>query len=331
MNSKNIQEIDVTARPRKLKRVIIREEYVALTGDYKKAVLLHQLEYCQSQAYNLDRYLEEEEERLKQVGDNAGVQHKNGWFQKAAKDLSAETFLNISDSSILIHVQYFIDQGWLQERSNPKQKWDRKKQYRLDLVKLKEDLEAIGYQLEGWAIKSLSSSSTAFSTIENASSKTENGNSETEDRVSVSEEQYINTSSKRIKEHTHRIDQNSQSEKPFQPRKPTRAIAHGVCVKSKYSLEEWLRYVEHEQKAGKRIDNPGALALSLSRSGEADHLMQNLIASVSSQSKSSSQENKQQQHPSSCTGCYGTGMEVVAGKGARRCLRQNQSDAVLGR
>ena len=39
-----------------------------------------------------------------------------------------------------------------QIRNNPKYKWDRTLQYRLNLIKLMTDLNAIGYQLEGYAM-----------------------------------------------------------------------------------------------------------------------------------------------------------------------------------
>lgn len=198
------------SRPRKLKRVIIREEYVALTGDYKKAVLLHQLEWCQSQAYDIDRYLGEEGKRLAQEGVESNIQPANGWFSKKASDLSEETLLGLSDSNIALHLGFFVERGWLQERANPRHKWDRRKQYRLDLVRIKTDLEKIGYQLEGWDLGALTPSNSTFSKIENGISKTENAFSKTkngvsilEDRISKTEERYINTSLKHHHENTH--------------------------------------------------------------------------------------------------------------------------------
>jgi hypothetical protein len=163
-------------RPRKLKRVIIREEYVALTGDYKKAVLLHELEYRQTRAYDLDGYLEEEGERLGRQGVAANVAPSKGWFRRPAEQLSQDTLLNLSPSNILSHLQVLIARGWVQERKNPSQRRDRTKQYRLNLVRLKTDLEQIGYQLEGWALDSLANegeraASIPFSKTENAFSK----------------------------------------------------------------------------------------------------------------------------------------------------------------
>jgi hypothetical protein len=44
----------------------------------------------------------------------------------------------------------------------------------------------------------------------------------------------------------------------------------GVCVVSKFSLEECRRFAEHLQKTGQGINNPGGYATAIFRSGEAD-------------------------------------------------------------
>lgn len=44
----------------------------------------------------------------------------------------------------------------------------------------------------------------------------------------------------------------------------------GVCVGSKFSLEECKRFAEHLQKTGQGITNPGGYATAVFRSGEAD-------------------------------------------------------------
>ncbi len=309
-------------QPRKLKRVIIREELVALTGDYKKALLLHQLEYHQSQAYDIDRYLIEESERMMREGGgeepHLTLQPSCGWFQRSAKQLSEETFLRISDSSILAHLQYFIEQGWLEERPNPKQKWDRKKQYRLGLLKLKADLEEIGYQLEGWALDSLSASNSTFSLSENASSKTENGVSEienrvseTEDRVSKTEEQYINTVSehktKHTTEHTTAPPPRADNLRPPSP-------AKAVGVNSKFTFDECQKFAEHLQKTGQGITNPGGYATIIHRSGEADALV---LKFLDLQQK----PEVNQTNFSECSDCRGTGYWYPAGvpKGVAKC------------
>ena len=47
------------------------------------------------------------------------------------------------------YLKILISQGWLEERSNPHNKWDKTSQYRLNLRKLQEDLWALGFELPG--------------------------------------------------------------------------------------------------------------------------------------------------------------------------------------
>jgi hypothetical protein len=51
----------------------------------------------------------------------------------------------------------------------------------------------------------------------------------------------------------------------------------GVCVGSKFSLEECRRYTEHLKASGQGVNNPGGLALSFHRSGEADSLIASFL------------------------------------------------------
>ena len=136
------------SHPRKLKRVIIREEFVALTGNYVRAVLLHQMEYRQKCAFDVDRYVAEEGERLAQDGVEANVHPASGWFYKRAAELAEETMLGLDEVTIRRHIKFFIERGWVDERRNQQKKRDWTMQYRLNLVRMKSDLEVIGYQLQ---------------------------------------------------------------------------------------------------------------------------------------------------------------------------------------
>jgi hypothetical protein len=102
---------------RKLKRVI-REEYIALTGNYVRAVLLHQLEFRQKCAFDLDAYIAEEGERLAQGGVTATIHPENGWFYKKATELAEEAMLGLDEMTIRRHVRFFIGRGRIDERRN---------------------------------------------------------------------------------------------------------------------------------------------------------------------------------------------------------------------
>lgn len=145
--------------PRKLKRVIIKEEFVALTGDVIKAVILNQFVYWSERVADVDRFLVEERERaLKYAGEDINVEPQNGWIYKKAEDLSEETMLGLAKSNIRTHIKALVEAGWLMERRNPKYAWDRTLQYRVDFVKLRDDLQKIGYDLDGYIFDEVPSS-----------------------------------------------------------------------------------------------------------------------------------------------------------------------------
>jgi len=159
---------------RELRRIPLKEEFVALTGDYIKAIILAQLEYWQKRAREFDKFLQEEKERNKREGVDINVNLTHGWIYKSAQDLSRETMLGLSKSRIRSHLKQLIDMGYVKERPNPYYKWDRTMQYRLDLVKIKADLNKLGYELQEWVLD-VSSEDHTSSKIEHRSSTTQHG------------------------------------------------------------------------------------------------------------------------------------------------------------
>ncbi len=158
-----------TGEGRPLLRVVIKEEFVALTGDYKRAIILGQLEYWQKRAREFDEFLAEESARME---DTPNVEPRHGWVYKTAEGLSEETLMGISKQAMRGHLKALVDAGWVVQRNNPDQAWDRTLQYRLDLVKIARDLRALGYTLQGWTTVSPSSNTVP------PSSKTEHRSSD---------------------------------------------------------------------------------------------------------------------------------------------------------
>ena len=295
------------ANPRKLKRVVIREEYVALTGNYVRAVLLHQLEFRQKCAFDVDRYVAEEGERLAQDGISANILPAKGWFYKKAAELAKETMLGLNETTIRRHIKYFVNRGWLDERHNPKKKWDRTMQYRLNLVQIKSDLEALGYQLQEWIFeKAVSPLDTRSGNLQLHGGDLPDGSCETQDQSGDLQEQYQNTSSKHFPQDTHNT-----------------ADTQEVYVSgSKFSSEEIMRYVEDCAEKGQQIR--GGLAVWLQETGKGDH---HIAASLERMKTANLQTGKPKlRHTSECPVCFGTQMEVVQGKGARPCAYSEQNN-----
>ena len=137
---------------RKLKRVSIKEEFVALTGDHVKAVILAQFEYWQSRVNDFDKFIGEEKARAAAEGEDVVINETHGWIYKDAEELSKETMLGLARNSMLRHIKALVDEGYLLRRPNPHYRWDKTYQYRLNLQKIADDLEKIGYSLQNWVL-----------------------------------------------------------------------------------------------------------------------------------------------------------------------------------
>ncbi len=137
--------------PKPLKRAIIKEEYVALTGNVASAVILAQFEYWARRTRDFDRFIQEERQRAETEGLKVGIEETHGWVYKTADELADETMLGLHRTTIRKHLAHLVEHGWIEERENPRYKWDRTKQYRFNIAKVASDLEAIGYHLDGWS------------------------------------------------------------------------------------------------------------------------------------------------------------------------------------
>ena len=60
--------------------------------------------------------------------------------------------VGMSKPTIRKYIKQLIEQGYIHERQNPKYKWDKKTQYRLNLYNIQLDLAKLGYALEGYSL-----------------------------------------------------------------------------------------------------------------------------------------------------------------------------------
>ena len=136
-----------------LKRAVIKEEFVALTGDLEKAILLNQFIYWSERIRDFDNFIEEEQERNEREGmDPINIELQNGWIYKDMDELKEEVMFTSSVSTIGRKLIDLVEKGWLDRRRNPKYKWDKRYQYRVNLLKVIEDLFKIGYTLQDYKI-----------------------------------------------------------------------------------------------------------------------------------------------------------------------------------
>ena len=133
---------------RRLKRVVIREELVELTGHWMQALILNQFLFWLDHMRTVDRYLQEEAQR---AGQGEEPDLTEGWIYKTAAELADDLMVKSSRQTMRRHLGELVEKGWLHERTNPKYEWDRTLQYRPDLTKIAADLAALGYPLEGYS------------------------------------------------------------------------------------------------------------------------------------------------------------------------------------
>ena len=137
---------------KKLKRVVIKEELVELTGDYRPAIILNQMLYWTERMFDTDNYIREEKTRALNNDTEINIMESKGWIYKTAEDLNEELMIGMSVPTIRKYIKQLVEKGYLVQRKNPKYKWDKTIQYRVDLYKIQLDLGKLGYALEGYRL-----------------------------------------------------------------------------------------------------------------------------------------------------------------------------------
>ena len=135
-----------------LKRVVIKEELVELTGDFRPALILNQFIYWIEKMYDTDKYILEEKERALKHDMEVSIDESKGWIYKTAEELNEELMIGMSVPTIRKYIKQLVENGYLIQRRNPKYKWDKTMQYRVDLYKVQLDLGKLGYVLDGFKL-----------------------------------------------------------------------------------------------------------------------------------------------------------------------------------
>lgn len=136
----------------KIKKAIIREDLVALTGNMEEAVILGQLIYWIPHMKDADKYKLEERERLE---NHLADSFNHGWIYKKAEELAEEVMLGVSANTIRKYLSKIVEKNYVKRRNNPRYKWDKTLQYRVNLVKVILDLSNLGYPINEYKHKLL--------------------------------------------------------------------------------------------------------------------------------------------------------------------------------
>lgn len=143
----------------KLKRAVIKEELVILTGNLNEAIVLNQLIFWSERAKDSDNFLQEEIARAKRFNDGTAMNPEDikktllsGWVYKTAEEMLEETMLTCSRQTMDRIFKSLTEKGFIDKRRNPKYKWDKTWQYRVNLQFLGQALIKLGYVLEGYSL-----------------------------------------------------------------------------------------------------------------------------------------------------------------------------------
>lgn len=135
----------------KIKKAVIREDLLSITSDFREAIILNQFIYWSERIADADTLIEKENE----IAKNNGEEERNpfyGWIYKTSEDLAEEVMLGLSATQIRRYVKNLVNYGYLLQRNNPKYKWDRTLQYKVNLVNIARALKSNGYSLSEYKI-----------------------------------------------------------------------------------------------------------------------------------------------------------------------------------
>lgn len=158
---------------KKLRRVVIREEFVAICGDGlkppseddkkkaspgndRKASLLNQIFYWEERRRDFKEFLEEETKIFAGTIKVDKSQPEYGWIYKACSEMAEEMMWTISTSTVRRHLDFLVRKKFLFERNNPRDMWDQTLQYRLNTQQIVKALRKKGYALPGYTEKIVS-------------------------------------------------------------------------------------------------------------------------------------------------------------------------------
>ena len=90
-----------------LKRVVIKEELVELTGDFRPALILNQFIYWIEKMYDTDKYILEEKERALKHDMEVSIDESKGWIYKTAEELNEELMIGMSVPTIRKYINQY--------------------------------------------------------------------------------------------------------------------------------------------------------------------------------------------------------------------------------
>jgi hypothetical protein len=139
---------------KKHRKVMLREDLMALTQDIGQALVLSQMLYWTDRIDDFNELILEENKRLAEHGQKQ-IEYLHGWIWKSARQMKEELFNAISEDAIQRAFASLSEKGIFLKRRNPKFRYDRTMQYRVDLLVLRKMLKQIGIEFTDFQLETI--------------------------------------------------------------------------------------------------------------------------------------------------------------------------------
>jgi hypothetical protein len=131
----------------KLKRAVIREEYVAITKNDSMALILNQLIYWSKRTRDYKKFIQEERKRATVEDKDNDTFFKYGWIYKSYSQLKHELMTSRSEKTIGRHLEQLVELGFISRKKNEKYKFDKKYKFRVNILNIINELNEHGYEM----------------------------------------------------------------------------------------------------------------------------------------------------------------------------------------
>jgi len=173
----------------KIRKVVLREDYLSICDNPNEAIVLAQMIYWAERVKDADKLIIEENKFLKKENEEERELF-HGWIYKSALQLEEELMGFVSRRTITNVLKTLVDKGFLFKRNNPKLKWDRTFQYRVNLILIAKKLKENNYVLEGYSFDVENEDSNALENITTPLAKIANGKAKIANRKAPIAKQY---------------------------------------------------------------------------------------------------------------------------------------------
>lgn len=137
-----------------MKKAVLREDLMVLTGDLCQSMVLGQMIYWTKTLDKINDWLFEENKRLAE-SDIPQHDYNYGWIWKSAREMKEDLMNAFSEDAIQRAFTALTNKGILMKRNNPFVRYDRKLHYRVDLVLLRRLLRERGFEMTDFQLASI--------------------------------------------------------------------------------------------------------------------------------------------------------------------------------